>query len=81
MLQISQNRYNSTHISSKNKNIYTIERDHTLIIYSFAESILIFISFMLGQQRNLLYSSEGPGTAYKKLQNLTSFNNEQKDYN
>ena len=33
----------------------------------------IYFSYEL--QRNLIYSFEAPGTAYKKLKNLTSFNN------
>ena len=48
------------------------KKDYTLIIYSFAENILIW--FMLLSQRNSLYRFEAPGTAYERLQKLGSFN-------
>ena len=44
-------------------------------LFSFTENVLIFIWFMLWLQRNLLYSFEAPGTDYKRLKKLTSFNN------
>ena len=48
---------------------------YTLIIYSFAKKILIFICFMLWLQRNSSYSFETPGTVSKRLQKLTTFSN------
>ena len=44
-------------------------------LFSFTENVLIFIWFMLWLQRNLLYSFEAPGSDYKRLKKLTSFNN------
>ena len=50
--------------------IYT----HIYTCNPLTEHILIFIWFMLWIQRNLIYCFEAPGTAYKRLKKLTSFN-------
>ena len=55
--------------------IDNIYKEDIPIIYSFAENISIYISFMTLLQRKSLCSFEAPGTVYKRLQKLSSFNN------
>ena len=55
--------------------IDNIYKEDIPIIYSFAENISIYIWFMTLLQRKSLCSFEAPGTVYKRLQKLSSFNN------